>query len=115
MLEHGDTFRSPGGAFQFTVQGPVCRLYDREQLPWPCCRLAWKGKEPSWNRVGRRFVADIATRRFPSYAVNGIDRHGNTWNEVKTDFTFRLPAAVRRWWCAAIPPQGHDFPAYPSN
>ena len=115
MLDHGDTFRSPGGSFQYTVQGPVCRLYDRTELPWPCCRLSWKGKEPSWNRIGRRFVGDIAAKRFPSYAVLGIDRDGNSWTEVKTDFTFLLPRAIRQWWYSQIKPTGHAYPTYPQS
>ena len=57
---HGKRLRSPGGSFLYEVQGPVCRLYDREQLPWPSCSLQWKGKQPSWRRIGRRFVADLS-------------------------------------------------------
>lgn len=115
MLESGTSFRSPGGTFSYVVVGPCCRLYDREQLPWPSCRLSWKGKEPSWNRVGRRFVGDIAVKRFPSYSVIGQDRHGHYWTDVVTDFTYRLPDAVRRWWYANIPPAGHSFPDYPNR
>lgn len=115
MLDHGDTFRSPGGSFQYIVQGPVCRLYDRTELPWPCCRLSWKGKEPSWNRIGRRYVADIATRRHPSYSVKGRDRYGNEWEAVVTDFTYRLPRAVKNWWHANLLPSGHHYPSYPSD
>ena len=113
MLEPGTTYNSPGGSFSYVVQGACCRLYDREELPWPSCSLNWKGKQPSWNRVGRRLVGDIAAKRFPSYAVIGIDRHGHTWTQVVTDYTYRLPAAVRRWWYSNIPPAGHPFPAYP--
>ena len=113
MLDPGTTFSSPGGSFFYQVQGPVCRLYDREELPWPCCRLSWRGKEPSWNRVGRRFVGDIAVKRYPSYAVKGIDRHGVTWEDVYTDPTYKLPAAVRKWWYANLPPAGKNYPDYP--
>ena len=115
MLDHGDTFRSPGGSFQYTVQGPVCRLYDRTELPWPSCSLAWKGKQPSWNRIGRRFVGDIACKRFPSYAITGSDRWGNTWTDVVTDFTFLLPKAVRKWWYHPVLPDAITYPAYPSE
>ena len=113
MLSPGTRFRSPGGSFSYEVIGPVCRLYDREELPWPCCRLQWKGKEPSWNRIGRRFVGDIAVKRFPSYSVRGTDRWGHTWEAVYTDPTYRLSAAKRGWWYSNIPPAGHPFPEYP--
>ncbi len=63
LLEHGSVHTSPGGQYSFRVIGPCCRLYDREELPWPCCRLAWRSTEPSWRRVGRRFVADLGSRR----------------------------------------------------
>ena len=69
LLDHGSVHTSPGGQYSFRVIGPCCRLYDREELPWPCCRLAWRSKEPSWRRVGRRFVADLGSRRCPSYSV----------------------------------------------
>lgn len=111
MLDHGDSFNSPGGSFAYVIQGPVCRLYDREDLPWPCCRLSWRGKEPSWRRVGNRLVADIAVRRFPSYAVLGCDRGGNGWEGVVTDFTYELPERERGWWYARTPATGHPWPA----
>ena len=64
LLETGSIHTSPGGQYSFRVIGPCCRLFDREELPWPCCRLAWRSKEPSWRRVGRRFVADLAAWDF---------------------------------------------------
>lgn len=73
FLRSGSHIRSAGGSFVYEIIGPVCRLYDREELPWPSCSLAWKGKQPSWNRIGPRFVADMASRRSPSYAVKLID------------------------------------------
>ena len=115
MLDSGTSFSSPGGAFAYVIQGPVCRLYDREELPWPCCRLQWKGKEPSWNRIGRRFVGDIAVKRFPSSSVIGIDKTGHTWEQVVTDYTFTNTSPMRRWWYSNIPPAGHDFPSYPGE
>lgn len=113
MLEQGQTFRSPGGTFAYVVQGPCCRLYDREELPWPSCSLIWRGKQPSWKRIGPRLVADFAVKRFPSYAVVGLDRHGHSWTSVVTDYTYRLPEDVRRWWYARTPPPGRDWPTYP--
>ena len=88
--EYGKKIRSPGGSFVYEVQGPVCRLYDREELPWPCCSLQWRGKQPSWRRIGRRFIADIAARRCPSYAVRGVDSAGTQWEGVVTLYMHRL-------------------------
>jgi len=113
MLENGQTFRSPGGGFEYKVIGPCCRLYDREELPWPSCSLQWKGKQPSWNRIGRRFVGDMATLRCPSYAVVGSDRYGTTWEAVVTDYPYKLTNEWRRWWNSRIPPVGHPYPEMP--
>ena len=115
MLDHGTVFRSPGGSFAYLVLGPVCRLYDRAELPWPCCRLSWHGKEPSWNRIGRQLVGDISVKRFPSYCVRGTDRWGNTWENVYTDPTYRLSNSKRKWWYSNIPPAGHAYPTYPGE
>lgn len=95
---HGKRIRSPGGSFLYEVQGPVCRLYDREQLPWPSCSLQWRGKQPSWRRIGRRFIADIAARRCPSYSVKGIDSTGNRWEQVLTLYQHRLSTEEKEWW-----------------
>ena len=113
MLDSGVSFRSPGGSFAYVVVGPCCRLYDREELPWPSCSMVWRGKQPSWNRVGRRFVGDIAVKRSPSYAVIGTDRWGNHWHDVVTDFSYPLQMAVKRWWYSNIPPADHPYPEYP--
>ncbi len=72
-LKPGQVFSSPGGTFKYRVVGAVCRLYDKNSLPYPCCRLSWFGKEPSWNRVGKRFVPDTAAKRSPSYCVQLVD------------------------------------------
>ena len=95
---HGKRLRSPGGSFLYEVQGPVCRLYDREQLPWPSCSLQWKGKQPSWRRIGRRFVADIAVRRCPSYSVKGVDSTGARWEQVLTLYQHKLSSEEKQWW-----------------
>ncbi|MGA0021027.1 hypothetical protein [Vulcanococcus sp.] len=115
MLEPGALYDSPGGSFCYRIEGPVCRLYDREELPWPCCRLSWRGKEPSWRRIGPRLVGDLACRRFPSYAVTGFDRYGNSWQQVATDFTTPLRPEVARWWYAKTPAPGADWPAAPEG
>jgi hypothetical protein len=106
-LSTGDTFLSPGGLFRYRVVGPVCRLFDRETLPWPCCRIVgFKGKEPSWRRVGRRLVADIATRTKPSYFVVLVDpitrkpllKDGEIVSMIYTLYWVRLSEQKRLWW-----------------
>ncbi|WP_416673513.1 hypothetical protein [Egbenema bharatensis] len=94
----GHTFYSPGGHFTYRVVGPCCRLFDREELPWPCCRLEWRGKEPSWRRIGRRFVPDMATKNSPSYCVEvlGQEQSGRTF--VVTLYPVKLSPAVKEWW-----------------
>jgi len=102
IYTYGKRFRSPGGSFAYEVQGPVCRLFDREELPWPSCSLSWKGKQPSWRRIGRRFVADISTSRFPSYAVKAVDAQGVQWEQVITLYHQRLNSEEKGWWCSPI-------------
>jgi hypothetical protein len=110
-------FRSPGGSFASRVEGPVCRLYDREDLPWPCCSLTWRGKAPSWNRVGRRFVPDVGAQRSPSYAVTrgGLSGMGDPviWQEVQT-LPVRLSAELARWWYSRRIPCG-TWPELPTD
>lgn len=68
LTAHGDLFSvCEGSHFLYRSEGLVCRLYDREELPWPCCSLAWKGKSPSWNRQGIRFTRDLGAKNAPSY------------------------------------------------
>jgi len=99
MMIPGDVVMSPAGGFIYTIQGAVCRLFDREELPWPSCSLQWKGKQPSWNRVGCRFVPDMASRRFQSYSVVGIDTWGLEWVDVMTMyFEPQLSNTEARWW-----------------
>ncbi len=86
LMEHGSIYPSEGGQFSFRVIGPCCRLFDREELPWPCSRLAWRSKEPSWRRVGCRFVADIAARRCPSYSVEILQPGNKPTKTVLTLF-----------------------------
>ena len=99
---YGKKLRSPGGSFAYRVLGPVCRLYDREELPWPCCSLKWKGKQPSWRRIGRRFIADIAASRCASYSVEAVDVTGLKWQDVITLYPHRLSAEEKRWWYSPI-------------
>lgn len=98
LLPHGHIFSSPGGHFTYRVVGPCCRLFDREELPWPCCRLQWRSKEPSWRRVGRRFVPDIAAKRSPSYQVEILNPEYPTDPIVLTMYWIKLSAADQQWW-----------------
>lgn len=97
-LQFGEIFGSQGGSFSYRVIGPCCRLFDREQLPWPCCRLEWHGKEPSWRRIGKRFIADAATKHSPSYCVTIVEPEGCTQPFVTTLYWVRLPRPVQEWW-----------------
>jgi hypothetical protein len=97
-LVAGKYIRSYGGSFVYQIKGPCCRLYDRDELPWPSCSLVWRGKQPSWNRTGPRFVADMAANRCPSYSVVGWDRYGARWEEVVSLYYEPLTKAERRWW-----------------
>ena len=101
---NGYLFQSPGSQFTYRVIGPCCRLFDREQLPWPCCRIQWHGKEPSWRRVGRRFIADLATQRYPSYCVELIGTHETGQPFVVTCYIDKLSGDDRNWWYSKIVP-----------
>jgi len=103
VLEPGTVHSSPGGQFSYRILGPCCRLFDREELPWPCCRIAWRSKEPSWRRVGRRFVADLAARRCPSYAVELLQPGSRPTVTVLTLFSLRLCAPLQEWWYSKQP------------
>ena len=97
-LQSGQVFYSPGGHFSYRVIGPCCRLFDREQLPWPCCRLQWRGKEPSWRRIGKRFIADISTKQAPSYCVEILGLEASEQAFVTTFYWVKLPQSVKEWW-----------------
>lgn len=99
----GHVFQSPGAHLTYRVVGPCCRLFDREQLPWPCCRIQWRGKEPSWRRVGKRFVPDLATRKSPSYCVEIVGQGDGAQAFVTTLYTAKLDRDTQSWWHARIP------------
>ena len=103
VLASGSEHPSPGGQYSYRVLGPCCRLFDREELPWPCCRLAWRSKEPSWRRIGRRFVADLAARRCPSYAVELLQPGARPTRTVITLFPQRLAPGLQEWWYSKQP------------
>ncbi len=94
----GHLFQSPGAHLTYRVIGPCCRLFDREQLPWPCCRIQWRGKEPSWRRIGKRLVPDLATRKAPSYCVEMVGQGYHTQPFVTTLYTAEFDTATRNWW-----------------
>ena len=94
----GHIFESLGAHLTYRVTGPCCRLYDREQLPWPCCRIQWHSKEPSWRRIGRRFIPDLATRKHPSYCVEIVGQSYRSEPIVMTLYTEQLPAELQSWW-----------------
>lgn len=97
MYKHGDIFQSPGSSFTYRVIGPVCRLWDREEMLYPHCSLQWRGKSPSWNRQGKRFVADLATKRSPSYSVELIGGPSPI-PMIVTLYWKPLSEADREWW-----------------
>ncbi len=118
LLEHGTVHASPGGQYSFRVIGPCCRLFDREELPWPCCRLAWRSKEPSWRRVGRRFVPDLASRRCPSYSVELLQPGSRPTATLLTLFSMRLTPELQEWWYSRQPKSmaaDNDSPAEPAG
>lgn len=94
----GHVFESPGAHLTYRVVGPCCRLYDRHQLPWPCCRIQWRSKEPSWRRIGRRFTVDLATRNRPSYCVEIIGQSYRSEPIIMTLYTEKLSAELKDWW-----------------
>ena len=103
LMEHGSIYPSEGGQYSFRVIGPCCRLFDREELPWPCSRLAWKSKEPSWRRIGCRFVADMAAKRCPSYAVEILQPGTKPTKTVLTLFSRRFSSDMQEWWYSKHP------------
>lgn len=103
-LAAGQIISSPGCHFSYRIRGACCRLFDREQLPWPCCRLQWRGKEPSWRRIGRRFIVDLATRNFPSYSVEIVGQKPLAEEPlVITLYWVRLSPLLKAWWYADKP------------
>ncbi|NJN29056.1 MAG: hypothetical protein HC824_00200 [Synechococcales cyanobacterium RM1_1_8] len=89
---------SLGGHYSYRIIGPCCRLFDRETLPWPACRLQWRSKEPSWRRIGRRFVPDISVKNAPSYNVEILEPGYGGEAFVVTMYSDRLSPDQRQWW-----------------
>lgn len=114
VLPSGSEHPSPGGQYSYRILGPCCRLFDREELPWPCCRLAWHSKEPSWRRIGRRLVPDLASRRCPSYAVELLQPGARPTRTVITFFPQQLAPPLQEWWYSRYPasmdPNNSEWP-----
>ena len=98
FFKTGSVQSSYGGQYSYKVIGPCCRLYDREELPWPCSRLAWRSKEPSWRRIGSRFVADMASRKCPSYSVQILEPGSKPVETVITLFSKKFSTDIQEWW-----------------
>nr|YP_002049327.1 hypothetical protein PCC_0701 [Paulinella chromatophora]ACB43117.1 hypothetical protein PCC_0701 [Paulinella chromatophora] len=103
LMETGSVYPSGGGQHSFRIVGPCCQLFDRESLPWPCCRLAWHTKEPSWRRVGPRFVPDQGARRCPSYAVELLQPGARPTPTIITLFMRPLSVSLQEWWYSRQP------------
>ena len=114
-MQHGSVHPSQGGHFSFRVVGPCCRLFDREDLPWPCSRLAWRSKEPSWRRIGSRFVPDIAARRCPSYSVDILQPGSKPIRTILTFFSNRFEPEIQEWWYSKHPRSKKASNIYPAN
>ena len=115
LLESGSIHTSMGGQYSYKVIGPCCRLYDREELPWPCCRLSWKSKEPSWRRIGSRFVPDIASRRCPSYSVEIFQPGSKPISTILTLFPNRFDSKMQEWWYSRHPRSRDKSNLHPSQ
>jgi hypothetical protein len=101
LLPAESIITSPGNSFRYEIVGPICRLYDLNELPYPCCRISWRGKEPSWNRQGRRFVPDISTRKHASYRVRLLSAPNPlSANELDLTLFWQSPLSgdAQQWW-----------------
>lgn len=45
LYKYGDVISPKGSDFQYRVIGPVCRLFDRSELPHPSCSISWQVEE----------------------------------------------------------------------
>jgi len=80
--------------------------------------LAWRSKEPSWRRVGRRFVPDLASMRCPSYSVELLQPGSRPTATLLTLFSMRLTPELQEWWYSRQPKSmaaDNDSPAKPSR
>ncbi|HEY9748552.1 MAG TPA: hypothetical protein V6C63_07730 [Allocoleopsis sp.] len=104
LLEYGDRITSPGGMFIYQVIGPCCQLFDREELPWLSCNRRGRFKQPSWNRIGRRFVSDRAVIKRASYCVQRIDESLPSPPSPKVIIYWKeLSKEEVNWWYSKSP------------
>ena len=99
LITQGETIYSPGMSFCYRVIGSICRLYDREELPYPSCSLQWRGKQPSWNRVGKRFIPDMSCKNSPSYSVYLMNGRVEFTEKIITCNWVKLSPEEKLWWC----------------
>lgn len=97
-LKPGDTFKSPGRSFEYEVIGACCNLFDRESLPYPSCNLQWKGKQPSWRRIGKRFIPDIASKYKECYVVRLLHTENLPYVKIWVFTYWETPEELKRWW-----------------
>ena len=62
--------------------------------------MEWRGKEPSWRRVGKRLVVDMGTKNSPSYSVEIVGQEGRE-PIVITVYSVKLLPNDRDWWYRA--------------
>lgn len=115
VLRSGQVVFSPGGTFKYMVLGPCCRLFDREELPWPSCSLQWHGKQPSWRRIGKRLVPDMSTRKSSSYSVQMISQDTLLSPQVITLYWHKHNPTQQEWWCSRKPQSLRKTQALPAQ
>jgi hypothetical protein len=98
-LSPGDRFMSPGCNYEYEVIGACCMLYDRNNLPFPSCSLDWKGKQPSWRRIGRRFINDISSANKEVYYVKLLGCYNEHLAYQYWVFTYwDMGKEFKKWW-----------------
>ena len=99
LLKYGDRIQSPGGMFLYEIIGPCCQLFDREELPWLSCNRVGRFKQPSWARIGKRFVPDRSVIKRASYCVQQIDTDGSISSSPKVIIFWKeLSKEEQSWW-----------------
>lgn len=103
-LQYGDRIQSPGGMFLYEIVGPCCQLFDREELPWLSCNRLGRFKQPSWARIGKRFVADRSVTKRASYCVQQIDSSDSICSAPKVIIYWKeLSKEEIDWWYSKPP------------
>ena len=62
-----------------------------------------RSKEPSWRRIGSRFVADMASRKCPSYSVQILEPGSKPVETVITLFSKKFSSDIQEWWYSKKP------------